>query len=255
MSSLDVERRLTEVLHRHAEDAMSRTDTQKELREFLLRGDPEPPRARRDHRLANALGAGLAAAAVAAAVVWGDGLTEDRTEPMPVAEPVPPAVQVAEAFVAAYAANDTETVASLASDDAAVDDWRIHMARNQVWSAQFLFDPCREMTTNSVGTGVLCPFALHVLGSEEIGRGPFENASFTLWVNAAGEVFEADPTWNFENNGMAEHVDEVTGWVLARHPDQAEFLGLDELEVPAGQYDRYLSLWERYFQDYADAHP
>ena len=63
MSNLDVERRLTDVLHRHAEDAMSQTDTQHELREFLTRGDQEPPRALGRNRFTAVVAAGVAAAA------------------------------------------------------------------------------------------------------------------------------------------------------------------------------------------------
>lgn len=254
MSSLDVERRLTEVLHRRAEDAMSQTDTQEELREFLTRGDPEPPRALGGHRRTAVFAASLAAAAAATAVFWGTGLTQDRTGPAPAQDPEPSAEQVAEEFVAAYAANDITTVAAMAADPDDVDGWRIAMDRDQAWGLQLIVEPCQEKTSNSVGTGVLCLFSLHVMGSEAVGRGPFEDATFTLWLNEAGEVIEADPTWNFEYNGMAEHVEEVADWVSEQHPDQAEFLALDEPDVPPAQWDRWLALWERYIADWVAAH-
>jgi hypothetical protein len=256
MSSLDVERRLTEVLHRRAEVVMSRTDTQEELREFLTRGDPEPPRAFGRNRFTAVVAAGVAAAAAAAAVFWAADLTADRaTEPLPVQQPAADPVEVAEKFVAAYATNDVETVAALAPPDGdQVQDWRIFMARDAAWGVEFLFEPCRRATDADIGTGVVCPFALHVLGSEEVGSGPFENATFTVWVNGAGQVFDADPTWNHEYNGMWKHVEEATDWVWAQHPDQAEFLMLDEPDVPPAQLDRWLGLWERYLAEYVDAH-
>ena len=255
MSNLDVERRLTEVLHRRAEVVMSRTDTQTELREFLTRGDQEPPRTLGGNRFTAVVAAGVASAAAAAAVFWAAGLSADRPDPAPVEEPPPSAVEVAEKFVTAYATNDVETVAALAPPDGdQVQDWRTFMARDAAWGVKFMFEPCRRATDADIGTGVVCPFALHVLGSEEVGRGPFENATFTVWVNEAGQVFDADPTWNYEYNGMWKHVEEATGWVWAEHPEQAEFLQLDEPNVPPAQYDRWLNLWREYVADYVEAH-
>ena len=254
MSSLDVERRLTEVLHRHAEDAMSTTDTQKQLQEFLARDGHEPhPAPRRNRRIA-VLGAGLAAAAAAATVFWGTGLTEDRTEPAPVVEPAPDPVQVAEEYVAAYAAYDTAKVVSMADPRVDVDEVRLYQARDKAFGIEFLTEPCREESSLSLGTRVTCPFALHAMSSEELGHGPFEGATFTVLVTPEGKVLEDDPDWNFESNGMADHYDAVYNWVLKAHPDQAEFLTLDERDVPSTQVDRWLSLWQSYIQDYVEAH-
>lgn len=255
MSSLDVERRLTEVLHRHAEDAMSRTDTQHELREFLAREQHEPSRSRTGRRALAVLGGGLAAAAVAAAVLWGGGgLTQDRTEPAPVVEPAPDPVQVAQEYVAAYAAYDTEKVVTMLDQRADEADYRLYQARDEAWGVKFLMEPCEEGSTMSSGTHVSCPFSLHVLGSEAVGRGPFEDAVFNLLVTADGEVLEADPDWNYETNGMGDHVGEAHGWVLKNHPDQREFLETEEQDVPAAQFDRWLRLWRTYIQDYVEAH-
>ena len=255
MSSLDVERRLTEVLHRRAEVVMSRTDTQQELREFLTRGDPDVPPAIGRNRFTAMVAAGVAAVAAAAAVFWTADLAADRAaEPAPVQQPAVDPVEVTERFVAAYTSNDIDTVRKMAADEADVDGWRIAMARDEAWGVRFLFEPCRNTTTNYVGTGVLCPFSLHVLGSEEVGRGPFEKATFTVWLDENGEVFEADPTWNYQYNGMGEHVEDATTWIWSQHPDQAKFLQAEEQDVPAAQFDRWLGLWEQYLQQYIDAH-
>ena len=254
MSSLDVERRLTEVLHRRAEDAMSQTDTQHELREFLIRGDQEPPRALRRDRFTAVVAAGAAAAASAAAVFWAVDITAPRAEPAPIVEPGPQAAEVAERFVAAYATYDTETVAAMAANPGEARAWHMSMARDAAWGVEFIFEPCQVRTSNRVGTGVLCPFSLHVMGSEEVGRGPFENATFTLWLTEDGKVFEANPTWNYETNGMTQHVEAVSNWVFEEHPDQTEVLALDEPDVPAAEWDRWLGMWQEYVADYVDAH-
>lgn len=254
MTNIDVERQLTQVLHRHAEDAMNRTDTQHELQELLTRQGHEPPRSHRRAALVSAGAAAAAAAAVAGAVFWATDLTADRAEPTPAVEPVPPAVQVAEDFVAAYATNDTETVAAMAAEQADVRSWRLYMARDAAWGVEFMFEPCRQITTNDVGTGVACLFDLHALHSRELGRGPFEDATFTVWVDGDGKVFEADPTWNHENNGLMQHLDAVLNWVFETYPEDRKFLELDEPEIPTAQLDRWLTLWERYTQDYLEAH-
>ena len=254
MSNLDVERRLTAVLHRRAEVVMSRTDTQEELREFLTRGDPEQPRAFGRTRFTAVVAAGVATAAAAAAGFWTAGLAADDAQPAPVQQPAADPVELTERFVVAYASNDIDTVSELAADGADLRGWRVFMARDQAWGMDFMFEPCRQVTTNSVGTGVVCPFSLHVMGSEQVGRGPFENAVFTVWLNDEGRVFEADTTWNYEYNGMTEHFEKATAWVWSQHPDQAEFLMLDEPDVPPAQLDRWLGLWERYLQEYVDAH-
>lgn len=253
MTSVDVERRLTEVLHRRAEQAMSRTDTERELRELLSRGSGEPPRTVRRKRF-TAVAAAVTAAAAAVAVFWVADLAADRAaEPAPVQPPAVDPLQVTERFVAAYASNDAATVATLAAEEADLRRWRVAMARDEAWGVEFLLEPCRQMTTNRVGSGVLCPFSLHLLGSEELGVDRFENATFTVWVNEDGEVFDAEPTWNFERNGMGEHVGAVTSGVLKAHPDEADFLGLDEQAVPPAELDRWLGLWRTYIQEYVGA--
>lgn len=254
MSSVDVERRLTEVLQRRAEVVMSRTDTHQELREFLTRGDPEPSPAIGRNRFTAAVAAGVAAVAATAAVFWAADLTAERADPAPVQQPAVDPVEVTERFLAAYTSNDIETVTSMAADEDDLREWRVAMARDEAFGMRFMFEPCRHATTNEIGSGVVCPFSLHTMGSEEVGHGPFEKATFTVWLNSDGRVFEADPTWNFEINGMSEHWDEATGWVWAQHPDQAEFLQLDEPDVPPAQYDRWLSLWREYLADYVEAH-
>lgn len=255
MSSLDVERRLTEVLHRRAEVVMSRTDTQEELREFLTRGDPEPPRAFGRNRFTAAVAAGVAAAAAAAAVFWAADLTADRaTEPAPVQQPAVDPARVADEYVAAYAAYDTDKVLSMADPQADLAGMRLYQARDEAFGIEFLMEPCRAGSIMSYGTQVTCPFSLHVMHSEELGRGPFENASFQVFVTGDGKVLESDTNWNYEINGMTEHWEEVTEWVWAQHPVQKKFLMLDEPDVPREQLDRWLRLWERYIQDYLEAH-
>lgn len=91
MTDSDVERRLTAVLHQHAEEAMTQTDTVTELNKFhdrLEQGNRGPRRGR-----AAIAAAALGAAAVVAGAVWfgfGQGGTPAPVDPAaPVASPSP----------------------------------------------------------------------------------------------------------------------------------------------------------------------
>lgn len=254
----DVERRLTDLLQQRAEAAMTHTDTNQELNRFLSTHPPEPPRRRRS--VIAVAGATAAAAAVAAAIVFAGGLTDDRSEPAPAQQPDPEvaqaneAVEVAEQFVAAYAAHDVAaTTALLGPGEPLGEMWDRHVQRDDAWNIEFLFEPCEAVTTNFVGTGLSCPFAAHVQNSEQVGRGPFEGASFDVFVDPDGRVTSADPYWNHENNGLADHLEAVWTWLEKEHPKQAKFLGQDEPDVPEADWDRWLRTWEAYLQKYTEA--
>jgi hypothetical protein len=251
MSTSDVERRLTDLLHHHAEVAMSKTDTPAQLHRFTSEHGGEPPRRTSRRMMIGA--ASVAVAAVAAAVVWAAGPGTDSAEPAPVQQPTPDPVQVAEEYVAAYAAYDTEKVVAMADPSVDLADVRLYLARDEAFGVQISPEPCREGIALNAGTQVTCPFALHALNSEDVGRGPFENASFTIVVAEDGKVLEAEKSWNHEINGMQQHVEAVTNWMLESHPDEAEFLGLEVEDVPAAQLDRWLSLWTQYSEDYVAA--
>lgn len=188
MTSQDVERRLTEVLHDRAEAAMSRTGTHDQRQELLARTGREPTRAR-------------PFTAAVTALFWGTGLTDDSTAPPPVQQPRPDPDRVAEDFVTAYTSGNAVTAAGyLAPDTVAWPGWTRHLERDQAWHTEFFVEPCRRGNTNSVGTEVLCDFALHTARFEELGRGPFEGAVFAVFVGSQWSVLNANPTWNHETN-------------------------------------------------------
>ena len=68
MTNSDVERRLTELLHQHAEEAITRTDTATELNKFQDRVDQDNQG--RNRRKAGTAAAALSAAAVAIGALW-----------------------------------------------------------------------------------------------------------------------------------------------------------------------------------------
>jgi hypothetical protein len=86
MTAADFARRLTPVLHQHAEDAMNRTDTLAELDKFQARVDLDSHR--RTRRRAGAAAAALTAAAVGVGALWFGLGQSDAPSPT---EPAPPA--------------------------------------------------------------------------------------------------------------------------------------------------------------------
>lgn len=250
--STDVERRLAEVLHRHADDAMDGTDTQEQLREFLVRVDDEHPASRRWPAV---VGAALAAAAVAAAVFWGTGLTDDRTGPEPVVEPRPRAVRVADAFVSAYAAGDAERVASfLAPGVVPWDGWRSDLALDMAWRTEYLLEPCERVYRTPLGTTVYCRFAIHTLGSEMLGLGPFENEFFSLRVDTQSEVVGVEVAYNADNNGLQQHVEAVKAWLELVYPYDYPLMKRDYEHLDPDQKVVWTRMWEQHVQKYIETH-
>lgn len=251
MSTQDVERELTAVLNRHAEDAMDSTDTQAERARFYDVVEAEPGNDRRRWVVGVAA---AAAAAVAVVGVWtADNVGEEGE--LPPTEPtlVPSDVEIAQGFVDAYGDGDLVRAATyLAPGKEPYPDWEIYVERNVAWDATFLFEPCEAKTETPIGTAVLCPFDLHVMHSAELGEGPFTGNTFTVYVKD-GAVTQADDQMPFETNGMGVYLDTVLAWVEQNYPADAEFLFLDEPDVPEAQRSRWLRMWEHHLDAYLEA--
>ena len=194
MSTSELERRLGDVLQRHAEDAMNDTNTEEQLGRLQVDAGRST---RRRHRAW--LAGGLVAAAVAAAlIIWRPGLGSDKADPEPV-DQEQQAEQTAAAFVEAYGDFDTDRAATFLSDDAALtiwtdelgnDHWRRGNRVLQAFGAQILLDRCDAMWSTGPATYVSCAYDLHALGSEQLGRGPYPDNAFSLTVED-GEIVDA----------------------------------------------------------------
>lgn len=252
MSTRELERELAVLLHRHAEDAMDSTDTQAEHERLNDVLDTQPHTDRR--RLA--VGAVAAAAVAAAAVVWSLGGGDDRAGLPPTLEPDTGRAAdeaAAQGFVTAYGEGDVELAGTfLAPSNEMEPGWRRGVQRDVAWNANYLLEPCQMENELPSGTYFVCRFDVHVLSSEEVGAGPFEGSMFQVVVED-GEVLYADVTFPFETNGMMEHVDAFWAWLEENHPADTTFLGQDEPDVPEADWDRWLRLYEKRADEYADA--
>jgi hypothetical protein len=247
MNAQEVERELTAVLHRHAEDAMNQTDTQQELLKF----EAEAKEVSRRDRHRRTVG-GVAAAAVAAGAGFALWSVDpgDRADSGPAGQPQSPTEKVAQRFVESFASGDVGGVRSLLAPGA-MADWRERLRVNAAWDVQYLFEPCAETGATADGTTVGCLFDLNLLHSEQVGRGPYPNNVFTLVVKE-GRVVSAVEHDQSGPGSPDDMYAAVARWIQRNHPDDYQFMThLDR--VRPSQMERFDELWKKYSQDFADS--
>ena len=251
MTTPEIERELTAVLQRHAEVAMSRTDTQAELKELHDRVEGGPPRGGRGRLVG-------AAVAAAAAVVLGVALLADvtdwRADQAPAQDLAPGRTadeQVAHDFAEALLAGDAAQARSLLAEGTALPEgWGRLEQRNEAWSTTHDVKPCEAMSTTDYGTRIICPFDYHNLRSEQLGLGPFGNNNVNLVVGDEGvRSFQVGD--NSANNGDEQLYHQIGTWVRQEHPGEWRFL--DSPDVGPAEMPRWVRLWQQRTQEYADA--
>ena len=251
MSTTELERRLTEALQRHAEDAMSTTNTDQQLVELLERTRGEDTRRRRWYA-----GGLVAAAAVAALTFWVVARDTDRAEPEPVG-PMGPE-QVATEYLEAVASYDLGRAESLFAPDAdlagwgGVEGWR----SEQLWNQAVLFEmnpgTCRaDEAGQSETTRVECPYVSTGLGSKELGLDPFEGHSYAFTVRD-GAIVTATDHFEFVDNHYNIRVWEpFAAWVDANYPQDVDAMYDDEANQRETEAAR--ALWHEHVYGYIAA--
>ena len=250
----ELERRVADVFHQHAEFAMSQTDTEKQYEALVA--DGVPPADRR--RLAVMAAAATAAAAVVIALVIGwlpDG--SDRADTVPANDRTP--VDIVNDFVAASAAYDMAGASrDLApgarmrvwDDGDDVAHWRYGMEWGKATGWTVLPKGCARIGTPSDRTSVRCPFDVHNLGSERLGIGPFSDNYFEVVVED-GQIVLVDAEVPFDTNGHAELVwGPFTGWLEREHPADAAVMLADTHGQFQPLSDEVLGLWETYVDEW-----
>jgi hypothetical protein len=250
MSARETERELIVALHRHAEDAMNRTDTQEELLRF--QADIER-RSGRSRRWAVGAAAAAGVAAVAGFALWSADLG-DRADSGPAGNSQTTEEEVAQGFVEAFAAGDEDRVASYLPPGGQLgemDDWRATIRRDEAWSREYFLGQCVETGTSPDVTTVYCPFDMHVLHSEQLGLGLDTGNRFTVRVGD-GRVLSMEGHTTSGNNIEDEVFSAIGEWVEQNHPGKWEFMSSPAAHTPA-EMQRWYRMWERYSQEYADA--
>lgn len=252
MTTSDLERRLTAVLQRHAEDAMNTTNTEERLQRLLKETERDTRRRRRGW----AAGALVAAAAAGAVIVWVSGVGDEPdtgTTPQ-VATATAEDEALATAFLDAYGSWDREEAASYVADPALVEaldpGW---MRWSEAVGFTLLVDSCEESGSSGAVTRVQCAFDYHALGSDELGLGPFSENVFSISIRD-GEIVTADQELEFISNGFSKQMWEpFDAWVARTYPEDAAVMYADWPTASVESHsDRSIELWRQHTRDYVE---
>lgn len=252
MTTSDLERRLTAVLQRHAEDAMNTTNTEERLQRLL----DETERDTRRRRRGWAAGALVAAAAAGATIVWVSGVGDDAdtgTTPQ-VATATAEDEALATAFLDAFGSWDRDEAASYVADPALVEALDPGWTRwSEAVGFTLLVDSCEEGGSSAAVTRMQCPFDYHALGSDELGLGPFSDNVFAIDIRD-GEIVTANEELEFLSNGFSEQMWEpFAAWVSTTYPEDAAVMYADWPETTLESHSvRSTELWRQHTRDYVE---
>jgi hypothetical protein len=233
---------------------MNRTSSQSERQELLSVG---ANRARPDRRRWIFGGLAAAVAAAVGVVLWTSGPGTQRGSP-PAARPTGSSaatnLAAAEGMAAAFAAHDSAGAASYLARGTAMPDWvgPVIVKRDAAWAVRYLMQPCRATSTYPNLTVFSCPFGVHLLGSSDVGKGPFRNNTLAVDVSD-GKVTSANVLMPYETNGIGRYLGSVFGWIAENHPSDRRFLHQDEADVTPAEWPRYTYLWKQYVREYVAA--
>ena len=262
MTPTPLEHLITAALNDHAEEAMSRTDTESELHEMLDLGTKASSRRHRQWAVGGLVAAALV---VSGAVLWPGGQEPDSatspTSPTSSVTPMNADEQLAHDFVTAYASFDRELAASFVGDDARLslasnwgeNGWLRQNRWNEAMRSDTRIDGCYQTETLTPdGTQVGCLYTYNILGLDELGRGPFSGNLFTVTVRN-GKVVDV-----VESAGANDY-DEV-GWNPfwtwvedTRAPDVDALRDVEDPDLTPKEVSQVLRLWKQVGQDYVAA--
>jgi hypothetical protein len=96
-------------------------------------------------------------------------------------------------------------------------------------------------------------FALNGLGSQQLGRGPYQGNALDLTV-AHRQITRVAQDFPATENGFEhEKWTPIRNWVETTHPDDAELMHTQgEATLSEAELQRYLRLWEQRTADYVE---
>jgi hypothetical protein len=167
------------------------------------------------------------------------------------------AEQLATEFLEAFAAFDAEAagayLATGASTERIIDqeiaDYRDAIALYQAWGYEQDLGACRQFGATATGLEVRCPFAYQLMGSRELGFGPFDGSYFSVTVDdESGMITEVTSTTS--SAAFARQVlDPFTDWLTTTHPDATELMTVDGHPSLTPES---LALWQQRWREYGD---
>jgi hypothetical protein len=202
-----------------------------------------------------------AAAAIVLAVAAAVGLANHHAQHLQPAHHSPasiaPAVRTANEFVHAFASGDVPRARALLSPRAPTtgdldgDDWPAVSRYFQAAEGRLIFTrPCRVLTRTGAGTTARCAYRYQLLGSSQLGLGPYDGSYFEV-VTKAGRVTLAFMHFEYHNGFSSQVWSPFASWMNRTHPLDARQMYPDwPLDSQWGYTDRALQLWSRRTHDY-----
>lgn len=177
--------------------------------------------------------AAAVALAVAAVAIWVGGAPLRQHEPAH--RPAHPsdvaAIRAATGFVDAFAGFDVPRARGwltrgATTTGALAENWA---ALNRFFAAtggQIILQPCRVLARAADGTHVTCRFRYQLLGSAELGRGPYGGSLFDI-TTRHGRVSGAFMYFEYRNGFSAQMWSPMATWMNRTHPHDAAVMYTD----------------------------
>jgi hypothetical protein len=202
---------------------------------------------------------GFAAAALVLAVAC-DGAADAPATDQSAAE----AVEVVDGFLEAYGRFDAAAAATYLAPDAVITqlmvgaedvegtlhELRLNLAMLEATRFEQMLGPC-EVVSASASTSritVDCSFDFHMFGSQEIGRGPFTDATYSFTV-LDGKIATAEVDFDYADDLSPQMWEPFAEWVYEAYPEDAEVMYADP-----GAFQRLseesVELWREHVRDY-----
>ncbi|HKY48107.1 MAG TPA: hypothetical protein VJQ79_09040, partial [Acidimicrobiia bacterium] len=196
------------------------------------------------------VGIAAAAAIVVGVLVWV----------RPMVAPVAAApVEVATAFVEAYAAFDADKAVSYLTDSAVaefggfdgdLEDLPLGLRQGQAAGFQWLFDTCEVSGSSPSGALVRCAYAYHGIRSDEIGLGPYTGSWFDITV-LDGKIVSVSDQIQYSSNGFSSEMWEpFASWVAETYPDDVAVMYKDSSQAVPSITEESNQLWELRTREY-----
>ena len=167
------------------------------------------------------------------------------------------AIQVATNLFDAYDANDADGMLALMTRDAITPEWTsVDNVRDDArWrEAVGWTETRRQCAPDGKPVGDLvylrCDFALDALGSEQLGRGPFEGGYWAVHVRR-GKVVSLTSEFPYTTNGFSTDMWEpFEAFVSENYPEDHGVMYEDETAEAGRPDSESLQLWEQHIADY-----
>jgi hypothetical protein len=114
-----------------------------------------------------------------------------------------------------------------------------------------IIDSCDEASVGPSGGLVRCSFDLHLLRSNEIGRGPFGPAELDLSVVDGEIVRVSSMSFDYEEAFSSQVWEPFAEWVSTTYPEDAARMYVDKTRSSAHLTEGSVQLWERHTRQYA----